>query len=417
MNSNKKKPLTAAERQKKRRERLKNEGRYEEYKAKHASTIKKYRERQAAKLESLTVEEKDKIVKERREDRIRKQKSRAKTGTVLSPLRSPQSSGKAYSRTSSLNRADNVVKKSLPASPRKRQSVLWRLADEFCKYEDDISRMAPGQRDVVTIKDYEGKKKLQKRHLYMSIKETYGVFKDENPNVKTGLTKFSILHPPNVLLSSQTPSNVCTCPGIPVYSTDFPASCMLNPESDLCWFGNCSHDGCGFEEKYPLPDTVNNLPAKWMKWQEANGRLAKLENKGTVQDLYDHICTMSEKFLAHCRIKRLQSKQYELDKELALLENSDVAVLQMDFAENYACIGQDEVQSAHWNQNQVTLFTTVITWFKGEVMSKVIVSNCMQHTKSSVMVFRDEILKNLPSTDKEVRIWTDGPFQPIQKYL
>ena len=75
-----------------------------------------------------------------------------------------------------------------------------------------------------------------------------------------------------------------------------------------------------------------------------------------------------------------------MDKGLASLQDSDIAVLQMDFAENYACTAQDEIQSAHWNQNQVTLFPTV-TWFKGEVMSKVIVSDCMQHTKSSVMVF------------------------------
>ncbi|CAB4004221.1 Hypothetical predicted protein [Paramuricea clavata] len=382
--------------EKKRREKLKKEGRYEEYKAKHANTVKKYREKQTLRLESLTVEEKDQLVLERREDRIRKQKSRAKTRTVLSPLGSAQSSGKAYCRTSSLNRAVNVVKKSLPARSRKHRNVLWKLADEFGKDEDvatkankhllslaaeaieavknfytsdKISRMAPGKRDVVTIKDQDGKKKLQNRHLYMSIKETYRVFKDENRNVKIGLTKFSTLHPPNVLLSSQTPSNVCTCvyhqnmflalgaihshvPGIPVYSTDFSASCVLNPESDLCWFGNCSHDGCGFEEKYPLPDTVKNLPAKWMKWQEANGRLAKLQNTRRVQDLYDHICSISKKFLAHCHIKRLQSKQYELDKELASLQDSDIA--------------QDEIQSAHWNQNQVTLFTTV-TWLKGKL--------------------------------------------------
>ncbi len=198
MNPNKKKPLNAAERQKKRREKLKNEGRYEEYKAKHASTVKKYREKQAARLESLTVEEKDQLVAERREkDRIRKQKSRAKLRSVLSPLGSAQSFGKAYSRTSSLNRAVNVVKKSLPTSPRKRRNVLRKLVDEFGKNEDvatkannhmlslaaetieavknfytrdDISRMAPGKRDVVTIKDQEGNKKMQKRHLYMSIK-------------------------------------------------------------------------------------------------------------------------------------------------------------------------------------------------------------------------------------------------------
>ena len=93
MNSNKKKPLSAAERQKKRREKLKNEGRYEEYKAKHASIVKKYRKKQAVRLESLTVEEKDQLVKERREkDRIRKQKSRAKAKKLLSPLRTAQSS-------------------------------------------------------------------------------------------------------------------------------------------------------------------------------------------------------------------------------------------------------------------------------------------------------------------------------------
>ena len=137
MNPNKKKPLNAAERQKKRREKLKNEGRYEEYKAKHASTVKKYREKQAVRLESLTVEEKDQLVAERREkDRIRKRKSRAKIRSVLSPLGSAQSFGKAYSRTSSLNRAVNVVKKSLPTSPRKRRNVLRKLEDEFGKNED-----------------------------------------------------------------------------------------------------------------------------------------------------------------------------------------------------------------------------------------------------------------------------------------
>ena len=402
--------------------------------------IKQYRKKQADRLETLTAEEKAQLVQERREkDRLRKQKSRRKAAGVLTPSGSAQSPGRAYSRKSSISRAVNVAKKSLPTSPRKRRTILRKLADEFGKYEvlttssnrhnlslttetietvknfytrDDISRMAPGKRDVVTIRDKDGKKKLQKRHLYMSIKEAYGVFKVENPNVKIGLTKFRKLRPPNVLLSSQTPSNVCTCvyhqnmflaldainihvPDIPSYSTDFPASCLLDPGSDLCWFGNCSHDSCGFEAIYPLPDTVKNFPAKWMTWQEANGRLSKLENIGTVQDLYDHICSMTTKFLPHCHIKRLQAKQYELDKELASTQDSKIAVLQMDFAENYTCVAQDEIQSAHWNQSQVTLFTTV-TWLKGEVMSKVIVSDCMQHTKTTVMVFLDEILETLP---------------------
>ena len=77
----------------------------------------------------------------------------------------------------------------------------------------------------------------------------------------------------------------------------------------------------------------------------------------------------------------------------------------MDFAENYTCTAQDEIQSAHWNQNQVTLFTTV-TWVKGKVVSKVVVSDCMQHTKTAVVVFLDEILQNIPIETEEIRIWT-----------
>ena len=40
-------------------------------------------------------------------------------------------------------------------------------------------------------------------------------------------------------------------------------------------------------------------------------------------------------------------------------------MLQVDFAENYTCLAQDEVQFAHRNQSHITLFTCV-TWFPGK---------------------------------------------------
>ena len=110
---------------------------------------------------------------------------------------------------------------------------------------------------------------MQKQHLYMSVKEAYSLFKQENPNVKISLSKFGMVWPPNVLLSSQTPSNVCTCiyhqnaflaldaihnvvPDIPVYTSEVCGSCFIDPVSHLCWFGNCAHTSYGFEVKYPL---------------------------------------------------------------------------------------------------------------------------------------------------------------------
>ena len=342
----------------------------------------------------------------------------------------------------------NNVKKALPKSPRKKKIVIRKLVDEYSEVEDnsvkkrhllslgaesievvnnfyirdDISLMAPGKRGVVTIRKQRWEGKTTKRHLYMTIKEVYGIFKIENPNIKVGLSKFAELRLPNVLLSPQTPSNVCTCiyhqnmflaldaihshiPDIPSYITEFSASCLLEPEGDFCWFGKCIHKYCGFAAKYSLPDTVKDSRTTWMRWQENNGRMAKVQETGTVEYLYEYIRSMSPKFLQHCHIKRLQAKQYEEDKKLASTIASKVAVLQMDFAENYTCTAQDQIQSAHWNQNQVTLFTTV-TWVKGKVVSKVVVSDCMQHTKTAVVVFLDEILQNIPIETEEIRIWT-----------
>ena len=65
-------------------------------------------------------------------------------------------------------------------------------------HRNDISRMAPGKRDVVTVCSCNGKEKVQKRHLYMSIKDTSNFFLTEHPNVKIGLTKFGYLRPDHV---------------------------------------------------------------------------------------------------------------------------------------------------------------------------------------------------------------------------
>jgi len=46
-------------------------------------------------------------------------------------------------------------------------------------------------------------------------------------------------------------------------------------------------------------------------------------------------------------------------------------MIQMDFAENFACDSADEVQSAYWNSSVVTLHP-VVTYFKDE-------SNTQQH--------------------------------------
>ncbi len=72
-----KKALTAAERQRKRREKLQREGKYDVYKVRHANYGKIYRRKQNGILESTTAEEQLKSVSVRREkDKERKKRSR-----------------------------------------------------------------------------------------------------------------------------------------------------------------------------------------------------------------------------------------------------------------------------------------------------------------------------------------------------
>ena len=47
-------------------------------------------------------------------------------------------------------------------------------------------------------------------------------------------------------------------------------------------------------------------------------------------------------------MKKKQAKSYEKDKLEDLMKNSNTVIIKLDFAENYICAAQDEVQSAHW---------------------------------------------------------------------
>lgn len=80
----------------------------------------------------------------------------------------------------------------------------------------------------------------------------------------------------------------------------------------------------------------------------------------------------------------------------------------MDFAENFVCEAQDEVQSAHWNQRQLSLFTTAF-YHNGTFQSKVFVSNNLNHTKETIVPYLMKLLSNLPSSVKILKIWSDGP--------
>ena len=85
-------------------------------------------------------------------------------------------------------------------------------------------------------------------------------------------------------------------------------------------------------------------------------------------------------------------------------------VMQEDFAENFNLKHQNEVMSAHWVSNSVTLFTAVISTKQGST-SYMVVSDEMCHDKFSVTAFNRAILESAATSELDIQplhMFSDG---------
>ena len=228
----------------------------------------------------------------------------------------------------------------------------------------------------------------------------------------------------------KTPHSVCNCKThenminylntihkyeetIATYNSDFLTSVVCDVNDTKCTLNECEacKDGKMFAKNFPLSDKgVTDLPVEWWKWDTADKRVVKLVEQGKVSDLYNSIVQELGSFVQHCFIKKQQAISFETDK---IHLDGKNAVIQMDFSENYTCQWQNEVQSAHWHQTQVTVFTVAI-WTKPNKppQSHIYVSDNLDHDKQSIAVFVDMLLSDLKSKSPEideVSFWTDGP--------
>ena len=161
---------------------------------------------------------------------------------------------------------------------------------------------------------------------------------------------------------------------MPTYNKEFSAKYIISLEEESSWFSECKHEFSGFQHIYPKRENTDLLQkaVKWFKWEEKNGRVAKLEQTGTLDSLYSYIASAMYKFLRHCFINRKQTESYQLDNKTQSFD-SNTMILQMDFDENYTCTAKDGVQSAHWKQAQITMYTSV-AWFRSDIFSHIIIN-------------------------------------------
>ena len=203
-----------------------------------------------------------------------------------------------------------------------------------------------GKHGAITICDENGKQKEQEQILTMTVAEVYQLFKNEYLDVTIGKSKFSSLCPMEVKLSSAMPRNVCNC----IYCSNVNFILETLHSNTLCIFPSHSDQ--------LVKDCVCEIKNKTFM----------SSNCDSCKENFDH------KFL----------EAYNKMKQLATEENSNTAMIQMDFADNFTCLYQGEVASAHWKTNSVTFFTVMIR-FQKEIIFMVIVSY-IKHDKRIVVL-------------------------------
>ena len=167
-------------------------------------------------------------------------------------------------------------------------------------------------------------------------------------------------------------------------------------------------EGKGLTKLRKCPTELEEKAIECGNWvQSSNGYLKKAFITTTTNELVAKAVAASSHFIKHCYINKNQATAFAQDRQEAS-SNHSVAVVQVDFAENFGCIQQDEVHSSYWNRQQITLFTGVI-WQNGKSHSLCVCSDSKDHIKEEVFVYLMQILERVNDRCKFVRMWSDGP--------
>ena len=188
-----------------------------------------------------------------------------------------------------------------------------------------------------------------------------------------------------------------------------------------CVWRNC--DNCSTNNIYKLFEplqTFYNDQITIYQWErillEKEGNSLKVTKKASQSKCIDEVINMLENqlqsFSIHQHTNIVQLHRFKHQKEN--LGDGEV-IISEDFSENYSLKHQNEIMSAHWTQEQVSLFCATVHYSKDEVKKHqhyVLCSNDLGHDKDSIYFYNKYIIDNLREKEipvKNVHYWSDGP--------
>lgn len=255
---------------------------------------------------------------------------------------------------------------------------------------EDNSTVMPGKRDTKSTGDGIQQKRILNDYLH----NLYEKFRLENPSVQLSKTTFLRMRPKHILYSCFSSRKTCLC----TYHQNFALKLKAMKNVGLLVSGNPDV----FIKTYETNDSVkvlleqgiteNNI--KYKHWKKVldneKYRWKELEENVTKQQFVEEVITELSSFRQH--VLRVQTQYREMRRLRENLPENEI-LLWMDFAENYSCTNMEEVQSAYWNTDMVSLHTMVAYLPGGKIQSFVAVSSSLQHNATVVYCI---LLKIIP---------------------
>lgn len=453
-------------------------------KVKERERIKRYREKKKSIMNEKELEQQRKYERERKRSQRAKKKEieRSMKCQDIIPEEQPSTS---IMTPQVLGKAIKRVKNALPSTPTKQIPIIkdvvktWspgkimvlskeiniKLSDELNKEketrkkrvdalsedqkrevidfykQDSISRILPGKKEYVSVKDpVTGKRtKYQKRILTMKLKEAYQLFKEE-AKISIGFSTFAELRPSEVFPVSQRDHEVCMCmhheniemllDGLNKMSKTMklPTNAETAMKETICYFDlnddkslNCCKRNCrecgvdswvnkviNFDEN----DLEEDMETNFYQWKRIEGKMKKELIVCDLLQAKEELISLLNPFALHVYTAQKQLAEFKF-----LKENLKVGhlIIHEDFAENFMLKQQGEIMAAHWNSTQVTLFTCIIYYRNNETLelehkNYVVVSDDINHTKHAVFAFNSAIIEDLKQTVafNHIHFWSDG---------
>ena len=170
-----------------------------------------------------------------------------------------------------------------------------------------------------------------------------------------------------------------------------------------------------------LQEVINSAgPFHWYRWQQKKmadnkSRMVLHSKHGNGRELVDEL--LEELTFLSQHIFRANWQQNAFDEVRKSPFRDGIVMTVNDFAENYSCFYQEEVQSAHWHYQQVTLHPTV-AYYKCKscpetvMESLVFISNDLKHDHHAVHHFNKMTMNHLQK-ERGLKVrkliqWSDG---------